>query len=409
MNAIEILTDHRRHLIQRLVSRSPLLKFLPGAHREDICELFKDITPDTPALTKDSREDAVTTPESMLRYLLKSNPRPAAILNPAKSAVAKCRKIRQQGEEHRHNTGQNSLYIGYPLIFTPIERERKRFLLAPLFLWPISCHVAMRKISFNRLKDEDSGTLDAQFNRIFQARLKREEGIQLKWNNEEEDVTYDNLTEQVRRILQHWSECEKDFDPGVTDSLPSSPKNYFLTLTHPKVLSSAVIGHGPFKGQALLDDLDQLESQLQQNPENCGVLKYFLFQRDSNPEPQAREPSENAKWLANDSDHSQESAIWQARESCLTVLQGPPGTGKSQTIVNLIADALAQKKNVLVVCQKRAALDVIKKRLDGVNLGDLVELIDDLTVTVLSKPSEQLKMMKTICQLKNPSEKTNGR
>jgi very-short-patch-repair endonuclease len=54
------------------------------------------------------------------------------------------------------------------------------------------------------------------------------------------------------------------------------------------------------------------------------------------------------------------------------VIEGPPGTGKSQTIANLIAALIAQGKSVLFVCEKRAALDVVKRRLSAVGLDHLV-------------------------------------
>ena len=49
------------------------------------------------------------------------------------------------------------------------------------------------------------------------------------------------------------------------------------------------------------------------------------------------------------------------------VIYGPPGTGKSQTIVNIITDAICKKKRVLVVSQKKAALDVVYNRLGVLN------------------------------------------
>ena len=57
--------------------------------------------------------------------------------------------------------------------------------------------------------------------------------------------------------------------------------------------------------------------------------------------------------LVLESDASQETAIVAAESEECTVVRGPPGTGKSQAIVNLIANALAEKKKVLLVCQKR--------------------------------------------------------
>jgi hypothetical protein len=59
------------------------------------------------------------------------------------------------------------------------------------------------------------------------------------------------------------------------------------------------------------------------------------------------------------------------------VVQGPPGTGKSQLIAALVADALAHGKRVLVVSEKRAALDVVHKRLQGLGLADSTALVHD--------------------------------
>ena len=47
------------------------------------------------------------------------------------------------------------------------------------------------------------------------------------------------------------------------------------------------------------------------------------------------------------------------------VMIGPPGTGKSQTIANIIADTLSQGRTVLFVAEKRAALEVVQRRLGG--------------------------------------------
>ncbi|MEN9799875.1 MAG: hypothetical protein RL653_3572, partial [Pseudomonadota bacterium] len=49
-----------------------------------------------------------------------------------------------------------------------------------------------------------------------------------------------------------------------------------------------------------------------------------------------------------------------------------PGTGKSQTIANLAAALAARGKRVLFVAEKRAALEVVKRRLASVGLGHLV-------------------------------------
>ncbi len=71
-----------------------------------------------------------------------------------------------------------------------------------------------------------------------------------------------------------------------------------------------------------------------------------------------------------DADSSQQDAILLSKKGVSFVLQGPPGTGKSQTITNIIAEAISDGKKVLFVSEKMAALEVVKKRLKGAGLDD---------------------------------------
>lgn len=68
-------------------------------------------------------------------------------------------------------------------------------------------------------------------------------------------------------------------------------------------------------------------------------------------------------------DASQLEAIDAAVHGETFVLEGPPGTGKSQTITNLLVRALAEGRKVLFVAEKRAALNVVQKRLEEVGFG----------------------------------------
>ncbi len=71
-----------------------------------------------------------------------------------------------------------------------------------------------------------------------------------------------------------------------------------------------------------------------------------------------------------DADSSQMLAIEDVKQGRDIVIQGPPGTGKSQTITNIIAEAIGQGKTVLFVAEKQAALEVVKSRLDAIELGN---------------------------------------
>ena len=72
-----------------------------------------------------------------------------------------------------------------------------------------------------------------------------------------------------------------------------------------------------------------------------------------------------------DADSSQAQAILLAKRGDNLVIQGPPGTGKSQTIANIIAEFVGDGKKVLFVAEKMAALEVVKRRLDDVSIGEL--------------------------------------
>lgn len=74
--------------------------------------------------------------------------------------------------------------------------------------------------------------------------------------------------------------------------------------------------------------------------------------------------------MVEDADSSQMSALIDILKGENLVVEGPPGTGKSQTITNLIAAAISQGKSVLFVAEKQAALDVVKRRMDKIGLGD---------------------------------------
>ena len=60
------------------------------------------------------------------------------------------------------------------------------------------------------------------------------------------------------------------------------------------------------------------------------------------------------------------------------IVEGPPGTGKSQTITNIIGNALWRGENVLFVCEKRTAVAQVEERLVDSGLsGALLNLHDE--------------------------------
>lgn len=67
-------------------------------------------------------------------------------------------------------------------------------------------------------------------------------------------------------------------------------------------------------------------------------------------------------------DDSQLRVVQLTNHGCSLQVEGPPGTGKSQTIANIVSNALYQGRNVLLVCDKKAAIVQVEERLTDVGL-----------------------------------------
>ena len=96
-------------------------------------------------------------------------------------------------------------------------------------------------------------------------------------------------------------------------------------------------------------------------------------------------------------DSSQLEAIYEAANGKNFILHGPPGTGKSQTITNIIANALYRGKRILFVAEKMAALSVVQRRLETIGLAPFcLELHSNKTkkTTILSQLKETAEVIK---------------
>lgn len=146
----------------------------------------------------------------------------------------------------------------------------------------------------------------------------------------------------------------------------------------------AVLSRFPLADTALLDDYDRLKTVLEVNPsQRLGYAGELLGgQRTANGAGGGNRPPVNltaakpTNWHITSTDESQQAVLGQVLGGTSLAVYGPPGTGKSQLIANLISSALAERKSVLVVSQKRPALDVVAQRLGG-DLSRFVALVHD--------------------------------
>ncbi|MBP3856157.1 MAG: DUF4011 domain-containing protein [Ruminiclostridium sp.] len=112
-------------------------------------------------------------------------------------------------------------------------------------------------------------------------------------------------------------------------------------------------------------------------------------------------PADMAVPLSADS--SQLAAVYEASLGRSFVLHGPPGTGKSQTITNMIANALFHGKSVLFVAEKMAALSVVQKRLAKIGLDPFCLELHSNKATKRSVLT-QLESALSMSRIKSPAE-----
>ncbi|RAJ88243.1 AAA domain-containing protein [Chitinophaga dinghuensis] len=244
--------------------------------------------------------------------------------------------------------GVNILYISLGMLqwFETASSEEPR--QAPLILVPVSLDRSNVGDRF-RLKY----TLEEVGENIsLQAKMKAEFGIHIPELPDAEDVDINEYFNSVATAIHGFSRWE--------------------------VIPDAIeLGFFSFGKFMIYNDLDSGNWPAGQKPEDHPVISSLFgggFQENSPeiPEDAFIDKETNAAELFQvvDADSSQIMAMLAVQQGRNLVIQGPPGTGKSQTITNIIADAIGRGKKVLFVAEKLAALEVVKRRLDNIYLGE---------------------------------------
>lgn len=284
-------------------------------------------------------------------------------------------KLSREAQLIFRETGLRTLWLAYPILYVPYPGgDPNEFLLAPLFLWPLRILASgMVEGELVIARDPDGGA--PRFNRAAMQWIRR----YLDFDPAEPspaDVRDAESTDDVEALCQ--TLCES-FSPPVRVALSGSnitaiPARAALTgQTQPGLLNSGLIGLIQWENQELIRDLEALRTK----QEIGGAADDLLREAGQRPALSISVPDEVDRYLVTDTDLSQERAVWVARTDSGVVVHGPPGTGKSQVIVNIVADSLAHGRTVLVICQKKAALDVVASRLIAAGLDDLFIQVDD--------------------------------
>ncbi|REA62485.1 DNA helicase I [Dyadobacter luteus] len=286
----------------------------------------------------------------------------------------KLRKISRTNAFILEERGSQDLYLGYPFVKgklsdgTPIH--------APLLFFPVTLKTDREEwCIFKREEAEvilnrSFALAYAHFNEV----VLTDEVLEKSF----EDFSSDFL--EFRTQLYEWlkqTPFRINFNPDLfTDKLIPFDAKKGAELQQSelngeiKLFAEAVLGIFPQSGSYLVPDYERLLA-LRADAE------IPLLSADNADYFQPERIREEGIFTPFDLDSSQEKIILSVKAGNSVVVQGPPGSGKSQLICNLMADFAARGKRVLLVCQKRAALDVVYKRLSDIGMGKFTALIHD--------------------------------
>ncbi|MBW9156945.1 AAA domain-containing protein [Clostridium tagluense] len=265
-------------------------------------------------------------------------------------------------------TGRYELYIGYP--FVEGYFKDKTYTKAPIFLFPIEVNKKGDKW-YIKNKVDNPVILNKVF-LIAYAKFNEEKiaDIETEYNDllNFGDDLIKGVIEKLKKvnIIISFEESETT---RFKEILKDTELNYKLGELVTR--NNIVMGHFNI-ANSIYNDYKEMESKDLSNDLMFKLLKNEEISEatvdvEINSESERKDILEKDYYFISDLDYSQEIAVKRAEENSQLVIYGPPGTGKSQTIVNIVSQYLSQGKKVLMVSQKKAALDVIYNRSARIN------------------------------------------
>lgn len=260
--------------------------------------------------------------------------------------------LKREIEEIEKETGKYELYVGYPFVRGWINKET--VVRAPLFLFPAKINIDNKNVEIELNHSEP-----VQLNKALILAYAKEYGINTANLIQDFDDINDERIGTVQKALTYLKSFGFKFKPAKRQDFAAFDTKEMPFGESLEIVNYCVLGRFPL-ANAIYNDYAALIKENQTTPAIDALISPKNYKA-------AKERKKQGMYLINRLDYSQETAISKINEGNNLVLYGPPGTGKSQTIVNVVSDAICKGKKVLVVSQKRAALDVVYNRLGSLN------------------------------------------
>lgn len=273
----------------------------------------------------------------------------------------------RQSNLYKRDTGIDGLYMGFPFLLYQEPHSYRLPRIAPLLLWPIKLNYDMGLRNRITLAF-DSEREEIRINPALEGMLGKE--LYQAWKK-----VLDDLLARSALTAIEVMDALSLLGNVLSQHAQALPINLEVSRGEVHFACSAVLFDVNFMGQSIGEELNRLKKMSPVGTALETALRLKPYQAVAEtPE----KPAELDRYFTVASDPSQENAVLQSRQEPGLLIEGPPGTGKSQTIVNMVGDAIGRNKTVLIVCQKKAALEVVHKRLVAEGLGARSVMVNDV-------------------------------
>jgi very-short-patch-repair endonuclease len=211
------------------------------------------------------------------------------------------------------------------------------------------------------------------------ARLVRKSAGSYVLRMRDEDTTFNTtLVEMLRQTfginITGLAPLPKDESGVDMRAIFSIVRAHVKEFARWDVIEEAMMGLFSFSKFVMWNDIHSNSDLMRRNHIVDGLLQqHFAKETATDGEVDVRQADNTlpptAFALPVDVDSSQLEAVIESGQQRSFILYGPPGTGKSQTITNIISNALYHGKRVLFVAEKMAALQVVQARMEKIGLA----------------------------------------
>lgn len=290
-------------------------------------------------------------------------------------------KVFKEYKRNEIETGNTDLYIAYPYLQGKLENDDFN-IKAPLVLFPVKLERTNESIL---IQYDDERDVVYNTNLILANNKANGKNVALP-DNLLEDLDEEHFLDKIisffnsnELYIKESNKGPKKFFENKREEFPNYANGnleiveYMVLGIFPSYMTSM---HKDFQKmletQESTDLIKELISSISVSDDS--KIEFSIIEDIDDKKTDDKKIEDSIDYI-NELNYSQEKVLEKIEQNTSLVVQGPPGTGKSQTITSLIIQSVLRDKKVLMVSEKKAALDVIYSRLG--KMADYAVMIDD--------------------------------